>query len=559
MRYEEVAMVKREGRATPLMLRVVLAALVFLLSGQLPTRTGLTPDSMEFISIANSFVHGGGFKNPVMWHFQVPGPPPAAGHAQRAPVQPLLLAATFAVGGDVRAAYFVQSMLSSAVMAGFFLLACRWMHPLFAFAATFAISASLWWRVVTGYLLSEVPALAAYLLVLRTAEGVLRSHAGGLVCGFATILAWLARPNLAPLALAVAVAGAWELGGLRRVLRSSLTTYVASVALGMFAISNVLLWTTGSALYEAYGNAFENFPVQRAYRYGTTYTGTYAFVQEHWPAVHAAIVGHAEGLAAALFGKEYSYVGWLAVPGILVAIFAGRGRETAVAERANALAALGFSLVIILVYSAGETGRYALFPATACSLAGFSFVDRGWAYARTQERGAWTAGAVLAICGILVVVLLLPARRLVLGGEERASDAVVRAQGDGSGADGRAIREVCGSIARGGIVATFKPHRFHWICGNPTILLPHDFARDGILPRFIEDRQPAYLFVRKRSQLWLSVRGDLDLVWSGRRHALFAVLDAQQDPADVWAAPRAPRCLSSPSEPGCEDHSGHRL
>lgn len=108
--------------------------------------------------------------------------------------------------------------------------------------------------------MSDVPALAAWLLALALASwGASRGTAGpALGAAFATLLAILIRPNLAPLAAAVAWQAALpQAGQLPRYRRGLLVGAGATVA--VIAVAAVQAFLYGSPLQSGYGSAAELF------------------------------------------------------------------------------------------------------------------------------------------------------------------------------------------------------------------------------------------------------------------------------------------------------------
>ena len=118
-----------------------------------------------------------------------------------------------------------------------------------AAAAALLLCISPSWIFLSNTPLAEITATAAYVLVLAGSRGVLRSPGGALLCAAATLLAWLTRPQLAALLVAVLAAALLELGPRRAVRSVPLWTYALGVVSGMAAIGFLVDSATGESIY----------------------------------------------------------------------------------------------------------------------------------------------------------------------------------------------------------------------------------------------------------------------------------------------------------------------
>ena len=271
----------------------------------------LTPDVKEHVSIANAFTLGQGFVNPIQWYFALPGPPPIPAAATRAPVVPLLLTGAFSTGANLAQAMYAHIVLAGFVAIGMFLVTCRFTRPPLAAAAVLLIVTTSSWTVVTNTALTEITGLAVSMLVIATAAGVGRSWSGAILCAVVTVLAWLTRPNLAPLGLAVAVAVAWDVRRPSAFIRSPVPVYLVTVISSMSLVSWLITAGTGLPPYDGYRHSFEHFPEARAFRYGLEYVGAATFIEAHFDKIVAACLANARSLSATLFESgQFQFAGW---------------------------------------------------------------------------------------------------------------------------------------------------------------------------------------------------------------------------------------------------------
>lgn len=529
---------------------VVGLSLAFSLSRFDVDQILLGRDAVEHVSIANALVEGHGFVNPIQWYFGVDGPPPLPAASSRAPLHPLFLAAGFALGLDLGQVMYVHLVFAALVGLGLFLIASRFARPGVAAFGALLVTTTIPWGDMSVSPLSELTGMGASLLVVATAAGAARSWRGALLCAMATVLAWLARPNLAPMALAVVVALAVDVKPLSRLVRSPVVLYVVAFVVGLNMTSWVAALLTGLPPYDGYRHAFENFPEVRAFQYGTVYVGTFAFVLDHLEQIARVCAVHAQGLLVMLFASsQFHFAGWFLLIGA-VAVLTSPTWGT-VEERVLLLSAVGFCAVVILTYPAFDRARYGLFPTSYALLLGMAGVERGLRWAEARAPVLERAGVRSLGWGALVVFVVL---------ESGVSNARVAAVGIGSRT--AELSRLCARIEPGALVMSDDPWTVHWACGNPVVRLPVDIRHPEFGPAFLDAYAPKYLVAyRSRWRLW------------GRRDPRMTVLGVGPNPApgsrqravvfEVEGAPsleargiRPPQCLLRTPDRICAGRAG---
>jgi hypothetical protein len=83
------------------------------------------PDTIDYLGIANAWVNGAGFVDPVKWNYYLAAPVPLPAFAVRAPVPPLLAAIPLALGGGASTIAGWHAALLAVSAAGFVLRASR--------------------------------------------------------------------------------------------------------------------------------------------------------------------------------------------------------------------------------------------------------------------------------------------------------------------------------------------------------------------------------------------------------------------------------------------------
>ncbi len=494
------------------------------------------PDAIEHISIANALSLGHGFVNPIQWYFTLPGPPPLPAAATRAPILPLLLAGGFSLGANLTQVMYAHLGFSALVAAGMCLLGSRFMRPGLSVIATFLVVLTPAWLTASISPLSEMTALATCLLVVATAAGAGRSWKGAVLCALVTVLAWLARPNLAPMALAVVVAVAWDTRRPSELLRSPVVVYVGVLLGSFYAVSSLVTASTGLPPYEGYRHAFEHFPEARAYAYGTEYVGTGAFIGAHLGKIVSTCTSHATRLFSGLFlSSDFNYAGWLLLLAtVSVLRWPSRAR---VEERVLVLSALGFCAIIVLTYPAFDLQRYALFPAALGGLVGMGVVERLLAgaevrWSRLRSATVQRVGWVALIVASLVVVVSAP---------RRASTP----------AEPSPMTVICSFLEPGHLVMSDEPWTVHWACGNPVIRVPTDLKKGGIQDRFFSDLGPRYFVAMRKAWSRRALQDEEMTFLATNGRALAFEIDAAAPSTEPFSVLRPPQCLVDATAPGC--------
>lgn len=540
-------------RSTTPRARALLGLLVFAVSAwsafslSAPGRVLIGRDAVEHLAIGHAFAEGHGFVNPIQWHFGLDGPPPISAAASRPPLLPFLLAIALSVDATLDQIILVHGLFSALVALGMFLLACRSMHPVLAATATLLVVLAHPWLLVGATPLSEVTAMATYLLVVATAASASRSWTGALLCAVATMLAWLARPNLAPLWLAVFVAGACDLRRPGDVFRSPLLVYVMAVAGTFWAASWAIEAQTGQPPYAGYEHALEHFPEARAYLYGNEYVGTLPFIWARLDAVLGACASNAWRLFSFLFlSPRYSFAGWFLVLGAVGLLRAPR--RASIEERVYVLSALGFCAIIVLTFPAFDPTRYPLFPAAAGILGGFATLDR-WLASRVPP-GPDLARPRVRHAILALLFLGLGARVVSLASLSGSIDASQHA-GQGAYEDAWRAGGLCRVIADSRVVLSDDPWSVHWACGNLAVRVPADLRKDGVHDRFVEDYAPRYLVTHRKAWKQRALEDTrLEQRFTDRGVSVFEIDGVGAPGAKRWAS-RPPRCLLDATLPGC--------
>lgn len=525
-------------------------------------RWWFTPDAIEQLAIANAWVHGAGFVDPVQWSYHVDAGPPLPGGSVRPPLVSVLLAIPLALGADLSGVLLLHALWACVVVGATVFVASGFMGLGAASAAGLLLAAAPGWVFVARSPLTEVTGLAALLAVVAAAPGVLRSVPRALLCAALVWLAWLTRPNLAALVLAVAVATAWEVGP-REALRSR-SWWALWLGFGVLVLFTQLAvaGATGSALYSGYDP--ELLGVRAAGIYGRESVGSWNFIVAHAAQIADIAAQRVDRIAAGLYldkAAEWQWAGWLGVLGVPWALL--RGRDGGVAQRLNALCALGFTLLIVLNY-AGYEPRYLLVPAVCGSLCGLAALDSALHRLRHELRERGFAGPaaalpVLPAAAALLWVTVGPGgdatfKTWRLWDEERraffAHDYVAGPYG-----------YLCRYMEPDALVVARYPWQVAAICGNAALRRPGNLMAQGIGARFLAEKQPGY-FVARRGPVseWLAGRSEVRAVASRGDLELFEVLEPGagsrpwRAPPPVVCAGRGADCLErlrgqAPEEP----------
>ena len=516
----------------------------------------ITPDGIEFLAIANAWIQGAGFVDPIQWYYHLPQGPPLPAFAVRPPALPVLIAIALAFGATIPMVFVLHAAWASIIAGLVFITARRFMRPLAAAGAALLLVASPAWILLSAAPMTEITAMAAYLLVLATARGTLRSVPAAFLCAGATILAWMTRPNLGAVAPAVTLAAIWEMGRHRGIRRASIWAYATGFALFYLAIRVSVSAATGYAPYAGYGIVAESLKPHSYWDYENEYVSLLALAVKHPAEVLTMMAEQARRLHGALFlSPTFNYVGWLLPPALLYALW-GR-REGSLEYRINALCAAGFGLIVVVVVcTAWDLFRYPFLIAATGGLCVLAMLD-DLAQAldrRLHLRSGGRITSVLAALPLVTVVCIvgLGSARIfsvpyVVASWQRYQELARKAPRRQDVEGG--IRNLCPYMTTGGVFVSSTPWSDHMFCGNAAVLLPRDLGAPGVLDRFLDERQPTYFVIAssglsynalKRSPRLrevVRVRGivpDEELV-------LFEVLD-QPPHSQSWSLPRPLVC-----------------
>jgi hypothetical protein len=517
------------------------------------SRWWLTPDVIEYMAIANAWVHGAGFVDPVRWSFFLDATVPQPAFAVRSPALPVLISLPLALGADIGELGVLHALFAATIGGALALVARRSMGTTTAIAAALLFGLSPAWLRASVMVLSEVTGVAMLLLVIATAPGVLRSIPGALVCAAATLLAWTARPNLLALFLAVAAAVVVELGPRRALRHGPLWAYLCGLGV-LFAVAHLaVVLSTGIAPYAGYGVAREIFSAKDAFAFQKPYVGAWTFAQQHADAIAARMAAYGARLFHELcVGKRFHFVGWLLVPGLIHSL--RRRGGGAFEQRIAALAGVGFAAITLAYFAAFDPWRYPVFTAVCAVLAGMAWVDslaKGLA-ARLPTRGGVTRivrAAPLAACVLLLGVFRVPAateRALASWHEYREHGTVDGGEGDAA----VALARFCKAIGGSGRVASTDPWNVVLYCGQAAVRTPPDLVDDALRTRFIRSERIRY-FVGDRSPVnqWLETSRALRPVARSGGYVLYQVRDPIAEP-HPWTPPPPLFCAGRESECG---------
>jgi hypothetical protein len=515
----------------------------------------LTPDAVEYLGIAHSWIHGAGFVDPVQWNFYLSQGVPLPGFAMRAPALPLLLALPLAAGATVPQVIALHALWASLVAGAIALVACRFMRPPAAAAAALLLALSPSWILAARHPLTEATGVAAFLLVVTTAPGALRSVRGALLCSAATLLAWLARPNLGAFALVVLAGAVWHAGARRAIRSRALWAYALGFALLLAAVHGAMAAGTGLAPYAGYG-ALTEFLHGGALHYSKAYVGAWNFLRLHHRGVlNAMQMRVGDVLETLCLTPWFHFAGWLLPPAVVYGLL--RSRDHVLEHRILAFAALGFSLLIILHYGPFDAWRFPLFSAVAASLGGFALLDdlvKRWQrrlHARASPRAAHLAGLVLPVAVLLLFVLT--SARAALPASARAWQIYAErgaARSVAAGVDAR-LRRVCAHLDRNAAVAAAHPHPWgiYFWCGNAAMALPVDLESHAWQQRFLAERRPGYIVATPDPAFgWLQDSERLRVVASDDRFTVYALRNPAPE-SRPWKAPAPLACAGQ--EPDC--------
>jgi len=463
-------------------------------------RWWLTQDAVEHLAIAHAWVEGAGFVDPIQWAYAIDSKVPYPAIALRAPAISWIAAIPFALGATLSTVGVLHGLWASAIAAALVPAArrcgLRWPAGL---AAALLLATSPAWLAIARHAWTEATALLAFLAVLMTARGAIRSVPGALVCAAATFAAYLCRPNLIALGAAVVVAGAWEFGGRRLRPNRAIVAYGAALALAWLAYRGIVLHATGEAPSSRYAVLFQIRTSADAWEYGRVWPGTAAFVSTHASAfLDRATAALADLARAFCLETTWNGLGLLALPGFAWSL--ARGGAHAFERRVAALSGLGLAIVALPLPDFDRI-RYPLFTAAAGALCGFAALDD---LARRAAATAWIDASgrrVAARRALALAPLALAALPLLASLPESIHRSAgwwrdARAHGTVERLWPRMdalIRPLCGALETDAIVASIDPWTTHLWCGQAALMLPSDIDRPGLLERFLERAHPGQL------------------------------------------------------------------
>lgn len=460
-----------------------------------------TNDVTEHLAVAHAWVEGRGFVDPVQWSYYRNAGVPFPSFALRAPAVSMLAAVPLALGASVGTVIALHAVFASVLAGALVAVARRFLREPAAIGAAILLCWSPAWIVLSAHVWNEVTAVAGFLAVLASAGGAARSLPRALRCSAATAFAWLCRPNLLALALAVVVAAASTLGP-RRALRSRpLWAYAAGTAALVGAISLAYTAATGEAPYSRYAVMTEMLTIHDASFYAKEYVGAWAYIDTHAGHITLRMGQQLRELAHTLFlQRDYHGLGWLALVGVPFALWSRR--RGAVERRSVALATLGFAVVAVATFTDFDRNRYPLFPALGAALCG------GAALEALAEHGAarLTSRRWVAVCRASPLLVALAVFAATTAWQ--SIDQAVYFGGRGWRQGTREVakpwdaptRNLCPLMDRDALVAATNPWAIHLWCGNAGLVVPLDLGRPGLLARYLDEQHPGYLVVDQRRE-----------------------------------------------------------
>ena len=465
----------------------------------------VSPDTIEFIGIANNWVHGRGWLDPVLYSTFLPGAlPPVHGMVVRPPGISLLMAPAIALGASLPQLQLVQSAAAALVAGLSVIVARRSVSLASAIAFGIALSWSPSWIAYSSQVLSEPLAIGALLLLVAAIPGAACRPARAARLGLLAVLAWLTRPNLALVLVGFAMP-IWLVGD-RRV-RSGRNVAIAVVvfAMAVAAIHWYVIEATGFAPFAHYGLLLQSTHPLESAAFERSWPGFLAYVMENADRVWATLAAaHSELFSIWFLQPSQLFVGWLVLP---ACVYAFRRRPARMASQAVALSGLGLLLVVLAFYGGPDPERLGL-PAAACFwLLAIEMLDA--LAKRWRERlprspvGATGKGggrATRSLVAGLPVYVVLAAFGASLGmtdwiAQSRSELASYREEGSlpPGGMYPKIPASVCQLVDKDAVVAASHPWNFYLWCGNAAMWLPPDLTTPAVLQRYLDEKKPGYI------------------------------------------------------------------
>jgi hypothetical protein len=488
------------------------------------------PDSIEDMAIAHAWIHGAGFVDPVQWTYGTPLGVPLPAVAVRPPLISVLLALPLALGASMSTLFVLHAVWAALAVASVVWVASRWMRLPAAIALGLSFGLAPGWIFMAPQPLTEATGVLAFVSVLATARGVTRSAPVALACAALTVLAWLARPNLAAVWLAILASAAWELG-LKRSLRSTpLRVYTLGCPVFAFLVRLGLAAATGGLLYSGYGQRLREVDERELWRYGKASLDTWSYLQQNGHQIATGILNRVDLLLSGLFfTPTFNWIGWILVPGVVWAL--ARRRDGALEHRICALCTLGFALTVLL-YQLYQP-RLLDFTALAGGFCGFAMLD-AWAR-RMESRFAGAASRWISVLPLALTMLILGGTSLpwTLSYVEQSWER----EPGGNDPRRHPFATLCRHIDPDAIVATTEPWLMVVVCGNAALRLPLDLAEPQLRDRFVAERHPAYFVAGADPEYaWLKTWGGVREVARSWDQVLYEVRDPSPR-SRPWRAP----------------------
>jgi hypothetical protein len=514
----------------------------------------LTPDAIEYFSIAHSFASGTGFVNPITYSYYLEPNYPLPGAATRPPLWPLLLSLPLRLGAAIEDVQLLHAGASALVAAGVFATAARFASTPAALAAAVGFAWTFGWSSLSRLVLTETASVALVLALVALSPRALRSASAAAVFGLLAFAAWLTRPNLSLVVPALLLTGL-GLEGLRRTVRSGPLWTSTLVCVGSIAAFSALhLALTGLAPYAHHGVLLETLGAEDARYYQREFVGPLRYFAAHADEVGALLRWNAREILRTLFlTPGWHFVGWLALPALARALVA-RGRG-ACERRFVAWLVLWQVPPTLAVPGSVEPLRLSVFFALGGWLLAAELFDAATAAALARAaRGRPGLAAALRAAPLALVLAAFAGSQSAAFQIGVARDAWRSYAARGTRARNEAFvraAAICPSLPRSALVASPDPWAIALWCGNPGLWLPLDLDAPAVVERYLSEQSPG-IVVLDADPRYASLRRSPRLADVGRAAgwSVHRVVDpAPADPGWQPPPPLAARSGLAP-EPG---------